>query len=77
MDAHRAEAAAAKEGLLLARDLGIRTLILEGDAKHVIESFENNIEDLSHIGIILPKAYRLVSCFHFFIYQFVFREQQL
>ena len=41
---------AIREGLSLAKDLGIRDLILEGDAKLVIESFEDSSVDLSHNG---------------------------
>ena len=38
----RAEAIAAREGLRLAFDLGIRTIILEGDAKLIFDSFEKS-----------------------------------
>ena len=39
-EALRAEVRAMREGLLLAQNLGIRALILEGDAKVVLDSFE-------------------------------------
>ena len=39
-EALKAGVLAVKEGLLLAQNLGIRALVLEGDAKIILESFE-------------------------------------
>ena len=50
----------------LAWDLGIRALILEGDAKIVMDSFDSGAQDLSHTGIILNEACNIASGFHFF-----------
>ena len=41
-DAMRVEAMAIREGLSLAKDLEIRAVILEGDAKIILENFENS-----------------------------------
>ena len=49
----------AMEGLCLAKDLEIRVVILEGDAKTVIECFQNSSMDLSHNGLILFDAFRV------------------
>ena len=59
-----------REGLS-AKELGIRDLILEGDAKIVIESFEDSSMDLSHNGLVLIDAIRLASWFRFFKSQYI------
>ena len=64
---------AKKEALGLAQNLGIRALILEGDAKTVLESFEHNFINLSHNWIILTKVYSITSNFRFFKAQFILR----
>ena len=51
--------------------MGIRAIILEGNAKVVLESFERNSAILSHVGLILADAYRLASGFRYFKAQFV------
>ena len=53
VDTMKAEALADREGLKLARDLGIRTTMLVGDAKIILESFDRDSTFLSHIGLIL------------------------
>ena len=67
----RTEILAVKEGLLLAQNLGVTALILEGDAKMVLESFDQSSSILSHNGIILSEAYGLISKFSYFKAQFV------
>lgn len=62
----RTEILAVKEGLLLAQNLGVTALILEGDAKMVLESFDQSSSILSHNGIILSEAYGLTYKFSFF-----------
>lgn len=62
---------AAKKGVCLARDLGIRTVILEGDEKRVLDSFGDGSEDLSHNEIILVEAYSIASSFNLFKAQFI------
>ena len=52
-DAMKVEALAIREGLNLVMDLGIRALILEGDAKTILENFESSSNILSHVGLIL------------------------
>ena len=64
--AQRVDAMTIKEGLSLAKDLGNRVVILEGDAKIMLDSFECSLVDLSHTGLILAYAYRLTSRFNFF-----------
>ena len=66
----RAESIAAKERLRLALDFEIRAIILESDAKLVLNSFE----DLSHNGTILVDAYGLASRFNFFKAHFIPRR---
>ena len=73
MDAHRAEAIAAKEGLMFAKEMGLNSIILEGDAKNVFETFESSEEDLCLTGIILAEAYSTASWFHPFKPYFVLR----
>ena len=70
-EALRAEVLAIREGLLLAQNLGIRALILEGDARIVLESFEQSTTFQSHNGIILSEAYGLVAKFNYFKAYFV------
>ena len=53
VEALRAKVMAIREGLLLAQNLGIRALILEGDAKVVLDNFEQSSSILSHNRIIL------------------------
>ena len=42
MEAYQAEALAATEGIKFAPELGIWTLIVEGDARLIFESFNNS-----------------------------------
>ena len=65
MNAKQAEAAAGREGVRFAGELGIRTLILKGDASTMFKSFSNSKENLSYSGLILSKAYDLASTFFF------------
>ena len=51
---------------MFAKDLSLNSIILEGDAKNVFDSFESSEEDLSPTGIILADAYSIASWFHFF-----------
>ena len=60
-----------KDGLLLAQNLGIRALILQGDALTVLQSFEQSLVNLYHNGIILIEAYGIASNFSFFKFQFI------
>ena len=55
-------------------DLGIRAIILEGDAKLILDSFEESSLDLSHNGTILAYAYSLATRFNFFKANFVPRR---
>ena len=55
-----------KEGLRLALDLGIRAIILDSDAKLVLNNFEESTLDVFHNGTILAEAYGLASRFNFF-----------
>lgn len=71
MDAHQAEAIVAREGLRIASELGLQSLILEGDATTIFESFNYNEEDLSYTRIILSKAYGFASRFYFSKAQFM------
>ena len=70
----RAEATAANEGLRFALDLGIRAIVLEGDARIIVDSFEESTMNLSHNGSILVDAYGLASRFNFFKANFVLRR---
>ena len=62
---------AAKEGLIFALGLGLRAIVLEGDAKLIIDSFEKSTVDRSHDETILAKAYDLAFRFNFFKANFV------
>ena len=53
MESHQAKAIVVKEGLRLALDLELQSLIQEGDARTILESFNNSEEDLSYTGVIL------------------------
>ena len=66
MEVERAEATAAKEGLVLAQDIRLRYIILEEDGKNIFEAFSNSERDYSHAGSILSHAFNLVSKFSFF-----------
>ena len=66
-----------KERLGLAQYLVIRAIILEVDAKIVLESFKHSSINLSHKGIILTEAYSIASNFRFFKTQFVPRYYNL
>ena len=65
-DALRAEALAIREGLKLAKDLGIRAILLEGDAKIILENFDSSSSILSYNGLVLAYAFRLASKFNYF-----------
>ena len=65
------EAFMAREGIKLAWDLGIRSIIVERDAKELMESFENSNEDRSQTGLIISEAIGLASKFYYFKAQFV------
>ena len=67
----QSEIIAAKEGMLLAWELGIRSIVLEGHAKNVIECFESSEEDLSDNGVILADAFNIASWFSYFSPHFV------
>ena len=67
VDVMRAEAMAIREGVSLAKELGIRSVILEGEAKIVLDSFECSSANLSRNELILAYAYRLVSWFNFLL----------
>ena len=67
----RAEVLAVRESLLLAQNLGIRILILEGDAREVLESFDQRTMFHSHNVIILSEAYGLAAKFNYFKANFV------
>ena len=67
VDVMRAEAMAIREGVSLAKELGIRSVILEGEAKIVLVSFECSSANLSRNELILAYAYRLVSWFNFLL----------
>ena len=74
LEAVRAEATTAKEGLEFAFGLGIRAIILEGDAKLILDSFKESSVDWSHNGTILAAACSLASKFNFFKANFVPRR---
>ena len=76
-DVMNTEALAVKEGLKLAMDLGFRAIILEGDAKVILESFERQSMIQSHVGLILAYAYRLAAGFSYFKAQFVSRAYNI
>ena len=64
VEAHCAEAYAAKVGLEFAKRIGVASLILEGDAKTIMESFSNSVE-LFYTRLILLETYNLASKFQF------------
>lgn len=66
IDARRAETIAAKEGLLLAWELGFKSIILEGDANGVFDNFGAWNYDLSQSGAIMHDTIHIVSWFSFF-----------
>ena len=70
----RAETMAAKEGLQLAVNVGIRALILEGDAQTVMDNFGPGSDDLSHNGFILIEAYKISLGLKYFKAQYVPRN---
>lgn len=47
------EAIAAREGLLFAKELGLQKVILEGDAKLVVDMFNRKIKTQTMITVIL------------------------
>ena len=57
--------------------MGIRVIILEGDAKIILENFESNSAILSDNGLILANAYKLASRFSYFEAQFVPRTYNI
>ena len=63
---HFAKAKAVLEGLDFAGRLGLRNFIVEGNAQLIFHSFDQNVQDLSYIGLILTYAYGLASRFNFF-----------
>ena len=56
----RSQLMAALEGLCLAKELGIRAVILKGDVKTMLKRFQNSSLDLSHNRLILSDAFRIV-----------------
>ena len=67
----KAKAMAIRDGLSVPKDLGIRAVILEGDRKIILESFESSSAILSHNGLILEDSYRLDFGFSYFKAQFI------
>lgn len=49
-------------------------MILEGDAKTLLDNFESSSEDLSHDGLILVEAYSVAFCFNSFKTHFIPRS---
>ena len=76
-DAIRAEVMTIRERLRLTKDLGIKAVILEGDAKIILENFESSLVILSHNGLILADAYRLAYRFSYFKAQLVPRTYNI
>ena len=68
------KAMAAKEVLHFALGLGIRAIILEGNAKLVLDNFEESTMDLSRNDTILADAYGLTFRFNFFKANFIPRR---
>ncbi|KAK8998041.1 hypothetical protein V6N11_012573 [Hibiscus sabdariffa] len=52
-DPEMTEAKACEQAVLLARDLGFRKVIIEGDALNVINKLNNHVEDRPDIGAIV------------------------
>ena len=71
MEVHHAEARAVMEGLHKAWEMGLWSIILEGDAKNVFEAFEKSEVDLSYTWSILSNAFILAQNFHYFKAQYV------
>ena len=58
---HPVELYAAPEGLLFARELGIRSVCLEGDAKVVFDNIKSGRQDLTYNRSILKDIYMCCS----------------
>ena len=66
IDAKCAETIIMKEGLLMAWELGFKSIILEGDAKEFHSNYETRNHDLSHTGIIMHDAIHIITWFSYF-----------
>ena len=53
----RAETLATREGLQLAMELGMKSIILEEDSRTMFEEFESSFWDLSYNGVLLHELY--------------------
>ena len=51
----RAEILVTREGLHLALDLEVKSILLEGESRAVFEDFENSFWNLSYNGVLLHK----------------------
>ncbi|KAK8600507.1 hypothetical protein V6N13_059707 [Hibiscus sabdariffa] len=70
MDPEMAEVKACEQAILLARDLGFRKVIIEGDALNFISKLNSLMEDRSDIGAIVKniqdvrKQFQIISFVH-------------
>ncbi|KAK8532151.1 hypothetical protein V6N12_053597 [Hibiscus sabdariffa] len=70
MDPEMAEVKACEQAILLARDLGFRKVIIEGDALNVISKLNSLVEDRSDISAIVKniqdvrKQFQIISFVH-------------
>ncbi|KAI8555871.1 hypothetical protein RHMOL_Rhmol05G0207500 [Rhododendron molle] len=65
------EAIAAREGLLFAKELGLQKVIVEGDAKLVVDMFNRKIKTQTMITVILEDMRQFFSSFEEVLMQFV------
>lgn len=71
--AFAAEAQAVIHGLRFAQDLGLHSVILEGDAKSVIRKINGHEEDYSVISAFTCDAKEIANSFQFCKFQWVDR----
>lgn len=65
------EAIAAREGLLFVKELGLQKVILEGDAKLLVDMFNRKIKTQTMITVILEDMRLFFSSFEEVLMQFV------
>ncbi|KAK8558830.1 hypothetical protein V6N13_098456 [Hibiscus sabdariffa] len=69
-----AEARACEQALILAKDVGFRSVIVEGDALTVITKINRSFEDMSEIWAILQNIQALKRDFMYLSFEFIRRS---